>query len=95
MYSRQQDNKDDNRPLPDQTSAVAPELSFTFPVVPLHKMARLNASLEAVNGNTHVGMLQKWRRERGLKVEAIAELTRGEGEAEPKAPPEVSVAEEN
>ncbi|KAH0129838.1 hypothetical protein KCU67_g16978, partial [Aureobasidium melanogenum] len=81
-------NKEDDRPLPDQILAVAPQPLFTFSVVPLRKMAvansstkmaRLNANLEAVGGNTHVETPQKWK-ERGLEGEAIAELTRGEGD---------------
>lgn len=63
-------NKEDDRPLPDQILAVAPQPPFTFPVVSLRKMAiansstkmaRLNANLEAVGGNTHVETPQKWR----------------------------------
>ncbi|KAG9558301.1 hypothetical protein KCU71_g11578, partial [Aureobasidium melanogenum] len=84
-------NKEDDRPLPDQILAVAPQPPFTFPVVPLRKMAiansstkmaRLKANLEAVGGNTHVETPQKWK-ERGLEGEAIAELTRGEGKLDP------------
>jgi hypothetical protein len=90
--------KEDDRPLPTQNSAVAQQPPFTFPVVPLRKMAianfstkmaRLNLNLEAVGGNTHVETLQKWR-ERGLEGEAIVELTRGEGEPEPKTAAEIA-----
>lgn len=56
-------NKEEDRPLPDQTSAVAPQTPFTFSVVPPHKMALansaikmacLNTNLEAIRGDTHV-----------------------------------------
>lgn len=53
------------------------------------KMARLNASLEAVGSNTHVETLQKWR-ERGLEGEAMVSLTRGEGEPEPKTASDIA-----
>ncbi|KAL3464256.1 hypothetical protein BJX64DRAFT_286678 [Aspergillus heterothallicus] len=43
------------------------------------KMARLNAVMESVNGNTHVDTVRDWR-EKGLDAQFLYDLTRGEGE---------------
>jgi hypothetical protein len=46
------------------------------------KLARLNAIMEAANGNTHVKTLESWR-DKGFEADFIQDLTRGKGE--PKA----------
>lgn len=47
------------------------------------KLARLDAIMERVHGNTHVATLQRWRAE-GREAEFIHELTRGSGERKAK-----------
>jgi hypothetical protein len=43
------------------------------------KLARLDAIMESIGGNTHVSTIRIWRI-RGLNAQKIHELTRGEGE---------------
>ncbi|KAH0289648.1 hypothetical protein KCU62_g4257, partial [Aureobasidium sp. EXF-3399] len=53
------------------------------------KMARLDATMESSNGNTHVATLQKWR-EAGKEAEFLVEMTRGAGEVKPRTALEVA-----
>jgi hypothetical protein len=52
------------------------------------KMARLNAIMAHVDGNTHVGTLATWR-DRGFEADFISDLTRGQGERKAKTAEEL------
>ncbi|KAH0288518.1 hypothetical protein KCU62_g5009, partial [Aureobasidium sp. EXF-3399] len=85
-------------PPPGQPTPVAAPAPFSMPMGPLRKlslanfstkMARLDATMESLNGNTHVATLQKWR-EAGKEAEFLVELTRGAGEKKPETAAEMA-----
>ena len=79
-------------PPPGQPTPVVAPAPCAMPMGPLRKlslsnfstkMARLDATMEMLQGNTHVATLQKWR-EAGKEAEFLVELTRGAGEKKPE-----------
>ncbi|KAH0346279.1 hypothetical protein KCU83_g7430, partial [Aureobasidium melanogenum] len=85
-------------PAPGQPVPVSKPAPFALPMGPLRKlslanfstkMARLDATMERLHGNTHVATLQKWR-EAGKEAEFLVELTRGAGETKPQTAAEIA-----
>jgi hypothetical protein len=84
--------------LGGQPTPITKPAPFALPMGPLRKMSlanfsvkvtRLDALMEATNGNTYVANLQKWR-EAGEEADFLVELTRGGGEPKPKTAGEIA-----
>ncbi|KAH0264376.1 hypothetical protein KCU91_g12087, partial [Aureobasidium melanogenum] len=90
--------KVEHKPPPGQPTPVSKPAPFALPMAPLRrlalanfspKMARLNANMERMEGDTHVSTLQKWR-EDGKEADFLVDITRTQAERRPRTAAEVS-----
>lgn len=91
--------KSEQKPPPGQPVLVSQPTPFALPMAPLRrlalanfstKVARLNANMERMEGDTHVSTLQKWR-ESGKEADFLVDITRTKAERKPTTAAEVSV----
>jgi hypothetical protein len=89
----------EHKPPPGQPTPVSKPAPFALPMATLRrlalanfspKMARLNANMERMEGDTHVSTLQKWR-EKGKEADFLVDITRTKAERKPKTAAEVSI----